>query len=110
METKIAINIETEIFYSIISFLKENNWSLDIEYDEKIFDKGIDFDFYQFHKNEEIISLAWCNWFEGEMKGTLQTLNGIADHFDFQIHFGEPEYLHQQNIIEEMKGLLKYHR
>jgi hypothetical protein len=43
MEVKIATNIETGIFYSIIEFLRVNNWELIAEDDENIFDEGIDF-------------------------------------------------------------------
>src|SRR5690606_23135590 len=93
METKIATNIETEIFYSIIKFLKKNNWKLSVEYDDRIFDKGVDFDLYMFTKNDEQILLAWNNWFEGEIKATQKTLDEIADHFEFSLKFGEPEYL-----------------
>ena len=33
-EVKIATNIETRIIYSIIKFLKTNNWNLRAEYDK----------------------------------------------------------------------------
>lgn len=52
IELNITTNIETVIFYSILKFLKENGWKLTAEYDENIFDKGIDFDLYQFSKNK----------------------------------------------------------
>ncbi|MEI9958157.1 MAG: hypothetical protein WDM90_18040 [Ferruginibacter sp.] len=70
IELNIATNIETDIFYSIIKFLKENDWELIAEYDENIFDKGIDFDLYQFSKIDETVLLVWNNWFEGEIKAT----------------------------------------
>lgn len=109
METKIATNIETQTFYSILRYLNKNNWKLKIEYDDRIFDKGIDFDFYQFNKNGEIILCAWSNWFEGEIKATQEVLNLLSNHFNFQINFGESEYLENENIIEEMKNLLKFY-
>ncbi len=108
IEFTIAINIETSVFYSIIEFLKESGWALIVEYDENIFDKGIDFDLYQFIKNGEIILLAWSNWFEGEIKATTKTLNDIAEHFGLALNFGEPEYLQRQDIIEEMRTLLNF--
>lgn len=108
METKIATNIETKIFYSIIKFLEKSGWKLIFEYD--VFDKGIDFDLYQFTKNNEQILLAWDNWFEGEIKATTKTLDEIADHFRFTLKFGEPEHLQKTNIIEEMKILLKFRK
>lgn len=70
----IAIGINTDIFYSILKFLRQNKWRLDLEYDEKMFDKGIDFDLYQFSKDGEIILLVWDNWFEGEIKASKKRL------------------------------------
>ncbi|UEG49531.1 hypothetical protein LK994_12895 [Ferruginibacter lapsinanis] len=109
-ESNIATNIETNIFFSIVSFLKENGWKLTAEYDENIFDKGIDFDLYQFSKNNETILLVWNNWFEGEMKATKKTLNEIETHFKIVLQFGEPEYLHKPDIINDMKDLLKFYK
>lgn len=108
IEFKIATHIETSVFYSIISFLKESGWTLTIEYDEKNFDKAIDFDLYQFSNNNETVLLAWSNWFEGEIKATEKTLNDIARHFGLDLNFGEPEYLQRQDVLEEMKTLLNF--
>jgi len=108
MEIKIATNIETDVFYSIIKFLKKNDWKLIVEYSDEIFDKGIDFDLYQFSRNNETVLLAWNNWFEGEIKARTETLNEIAEHFKMILKFGEPEYLHKPDIIDEMKNLLKF--
>lgn len=107
-ELKIATNIETGIFYSIVEFLKKNNWDLMAEYDENIFDKGIDFDFYEFSKGNEKITLAWNNWFEGEIKATAQTIDEIAKHFEIILKYNEPEYLHRPNLIDDMKNLLQF--
>jgi len=104
---KIATNIETELFYTIIKFLKESGWVLTAEYDEKIYDKGVDFDLYRFEKNTETVLSVWNNWFEGEIKATTETLNEIAKHFNCTLEYGIPEYLHEQNIINDMKPLLK---
>lgn len=106
--TKIATNIETGVFYAIVGFLKENGWKLTIEYDDRLFDKGIDFDLYQFTKNNEQILLAWNNWFEGEIKAAPETLNEIATHFGFALNSGAPEYVQQPDIIEAMKSVLKF--
>lgn len=108
LEYAIATNIETNIFYSIIKFLNENGWKLAVEYDENIFDKGIDFDLYQFSNDNETILLAWNNWFEGEIKATIQTLNEISERFKISLKFGEPEYLHKSDIINEMKCLMHF--
>jgi hypothetical protein len=108
LEIKIATNIKTEVFYDIVNFLKNNGWKLTIEYDENIFDKAIDFDLYQFTKNGETILLAWDNWFEGEIKSSIKNLEEMARLFQFTLKFGQPEYLHKPNIIDEKKSLLKF--
>ena len=108
MELNIATNIETDIFYLIVKLLKDNGWELIAEYDENIFDKGIDFDLYQFRKNSETILLAWSNWFEGEMKATTKTLTEIAEQFNINLKFEEPQYLNKPGIIDEMKGLITF--
>lgn len=106
-EVKIATNIETDIFYSIIEFLKTDDWNLRAEYDENIFDKGIDFDFYELHKGNKKIRLAWNNWFEGEIEAGTETLNEIARHFRINLKYNEPEYLHRPDLINKMKDLIK---
>lgn len=108
METKVATDIETSKFNAIINYLKKNKWKLTIEYDDRIFDKGIDFDLYEFSKDEEKILLVWSNWFEGEIKATQKTLNQIEEYFKITFKFGDAEYLKNSNIIEEMKDLLKF--
>lgn len=106
-EVKIATNIETDIFYSITEWLKTDNWNLKAEYDENIFDKGIDFDFYEFSKGDERIKLAWNNWFEGEIEARTETLNEIARHFKIDLKYNEPGYLHRPDLIDNMKDLIK---
>ena len=105
---KIATDIETSKFNAIIDYLKKNGWKPTIEYDDRIFDKGIDFDLYEYCKNEEKILLVWSNWFEGEIKATEKTLNEIEEHFKITLSFGVSEYLKNPKIIEEMKDLLKF--
>jgi len=109
MDIKIATNIETDIFYSIISFLKKNNWKLIVEYCHEVYDKGVDFDLYKFSRDRETILLVWDNWSEGEVKATTKTLNEISKHFKIILKFGKPEYLHKPDIIDEMKNLLSFH-
>ena len=82
-EVKITTNIETGIFYSVIEFLKQKNWNLMAEYDENIFDKGIDFDFYEFCKGEEEMRLAWSNWFEGNINARTKTLKELKTTLKF---------------------------
>lgn len=109
METQIAINIETSKFYAIVEYLQKSSWKLVCEYSHLAFDKGIDFDFYQFKKDEENILFAWINWFEGEIKSSPQILENLSKEFDFKLHFGEAEYLNNDNIIEEMKSVLSFY-
>ncbi len=110
LEPKIVTGIETDTFYSIVKYLKKSKWNLDIEYNDQLFDKGIDFDFYQFSKSSMVILFAWNNWFEGEIKGDLYLLNKLSERFDFQLKFNNPEYLDKPNLIEELKDSLKFRK
>ncbi|MDF2514821.1 MAG: hypothetical protein K0R59_117 [Sphingobacterium sp.] len=105
----IATGIDTEIFYSILDFLKQNRWKLDLEYDEKIFNKGIDFDLYQFSKDSDIITLAWDNWFEGEIKADKKILDELAHYFSFDLCYDESVYLHKIDLTDEMKGSIEFY-
>ncbi len=115
METRIATHIETKLFYSIIKYLSKRNWyfskpkwKITIEYSPKIFDKGMDFDFYQLENNEENILFVWTNWFGGELKATTKNIEIIEKKFGVSFEFGAPEFLHNTNIIEDMKELLDF--
>ncbi|WP_300669903.1 hypothetical protein [Soonwooa sp.] len=109
VETQIAINIETSKFFAIVEHLQKSSWRLCSEYSQIIFDKGIDFDFYQFKKDKKEILMAWSNWFEGEIKSSPQILENLSKEFDFKLNFGEAEYLNNDNIIEEMKAVLSFY-
>lgn len=89
-DIRITTNIDTTIFYSIIEFLKNDKWTLVAEYDENMFDKGIDFDYYEFDKQEQKIKLAWNNWFEGEIEANSHILNQIAGQFKIELKYNEP--------------------
>ncbi|MGE8429663.1 hypothetical protein [Sphingobacterium multivorum] len=106
----VATGINTDIFYSILNFLQQNQVKLDFEYDEKMFDKGIDFDLYQFSKEGEIILLVWDNWFEGEVKTTKKRLEELSSHFSFEVLDKETEYIHQIDLIQRMSKLIKFYR
>ncbi len=115
METRIATNIETKLFYSIIKYLTKRNWyftkskwKITVEYSRKLFDKGIDFDLYQLENNGENILFAWTNWFEGELKTTTKNIEIIEKKFGVSFEFGKPELLDDSNIIEGMKELLDF--
>lgn len=53
MNFKIITNIETDIFYLIINELVKDKWKIVCEYDNEVFDKSIDFDFYKLAKMEK---------------------------------------------------------
>lgn len=106
METRIATDIETELFYSIVKYLIKNGWRVSLEYSTKLFDKGIDFDLYQLDKNGETILFLWNNWSEGELKSSSTHIDNIEQQFSIKFKFGEPEYLNKENIVEELKELL----
>ena len=108
MEIKIATNIETNLFYSILKYLKKNKWTLVAEYKKEIYAKGIDFDLYQFEKKDQIITLVWNNWDEGEIKASSIVLKEIAKHFDITFKYSKSEYLFNSNLLNELGILIKY--
>ena len=103
MEKRIATDIKTEVWYSIIESLKKDGWKVTTEYNQ--FDKGIDFDLYELTLNGEKIVFAWDNWFEGEIKCTEQIMKNLATTFGIEFKFGKPEHL-SRNLIDKMKSLL----
>lgn len=109
MNFKIVTNIETDIFYLIINVLVKDKWKIICEYDDEIFDKSIDFDFYKLAKNEKIILFAWDNWFEGEIKAEIEILKELAVQYKFDLNFNEANFLQDEYITERMKNLLKFH-
>jgi hypothetical protein len=108
METRIATGIDTELFYSIIKYLTKNGWRVSVEYSTKMFDKGIDFDLYQLDQSGETILFAWTNWFEGELKTSINLIDNLEQQFNTEFKFGEAEHLNKENILEEMKELLDF--
>lgn len=110
METRIATGIDTNSFYSALTFLKKSGWKLTAEYDTRLFDKGIDFDLYMLTKNGEVLLMAWDNWFEGEIEAPEKTLSEIAMHFSILLVSGAPEHLGQPDFIEKMTPLLTFRK
>jgi hypothetical protein len=107
-EIKIATNIDTKIFYSIFLYLKNDRWKILIEYSDLLFDKGIDFDFYELGKENDRLQFAWSNWFEGEIKGDIHLLNEFSRFFNITFEYNNPEYLNRPNLINELKPLLTF--
>ncbi|WP_276498354.1 hypothetical protein [Pontibacter litorisediminis] len=93
----IAVNIEMNLWNTIIKFLREENWKVLYKYDG--FDAGIDFDFLILEKNNEEILFGWDNWFEGEIKCEEARLKYIEQHLTISFKLGEPENL-KPEIIE----------
>ncbi len=106
----IATNIATEQFKQIIKFLQNKGWKLIATYDDQLYDKGIDFDFYQFRKDSDEILLAWDNWEEGEIQASKAIINEIAQQIDISFRFGNPGYLHQEDFLDKMHPLLTYYQ
>ncbi|MEC5395315.1 hypothetical protein [Bergeyella sp. RCAD1439] len=104
----IATGIDTKTFYLIVSFLKKDRWELLAEYNDEMVDKGVDFDLYYFKKRDDLIWMAWSNWFEGEIKANMETLNGLSKKFNLELKFGTPEYLKAPDVLSEMEGLIKF--
>lgn len=105
----IATHIATELFNNIIEFLRNNEWELIAAYNDLLYDKGIDFDFYQFIKDADEILLAWDNWCEGEMKTSKAISDEITRHLSINFQFKNPAYLHQEDFIDKIRPFLKYY-
>lgn len=97
---RIASEIETKLWYSIIEYLKSNDWKIISEYN--LFDKGIDFDFYEFEKDKVRIFMAWDNWFEGEIKCSEENFKIIEKRFNTVFEFRNKNNLYL-NDFEKFK-------
>lgn len=93
----IAVNIETNLWNTIIKFLIKENWKISYKYDG--IDAGIDFGFLILEKNNEEILFGWDNWVEGEIKCEEARLRYIEQQFGVSFELGEPENL-KPEIIE----------
>ena len=103
MSTRIATGVGTENWYSLVEYLKNDGWKLTAEYNQ--FDKGIDFDLYEFKKGNKKILMAWDNWFEGEIKCEMELVKDLELRSNSKFKFGTPEHL-SVNILEKLKNLL----
>ncbi|GIJ93981.1 hypothetical protein CAPN001_13100 [Capnocytophaga stomatis] len=105
---QIATNIPTEIFYKIVDYLKENSWKLIAEYSPEIFDKAIDFDLYQFEKENETIQMIWDIWFEGEIKATPFVFKMLSSHLKYEFKYETSIHFHEDIFIKKSSLLMKY--
>lgn len=104
MDGSIATNIQTETFNLLLQHLKKESWKITAEYGG--FDKSIDFDFYELQKGDTAISLAWSNWFEGEVKASNLVLAELEKDLGIKFQFDEAEHLNQ-NVFKKYSGLIK---
>ena len=70
-------NIKTEIGNELIENLQKDGWKLGSQYNQFMFDKGIDYDFYVLKKDKVEIKLEWDNWFEWKLLGPKEVTEKI---------------------------------
>ncbi|WP_420571698.1 hypothetical protein [Kordia sp.] len=99
----IATEIPTSIWYEIIEFFKKSDWTVVTDYRQ--FDKGIDFDLYEFQKENEFVLCTWDNWFEGEIKASDNLSRTLEKEFQINFKFGILEHLGIENV-EKFKSIL----
>lgn len=104
---KIAINIPTDVYCQIVEYFENQNFFLKKEY--TIFDKAIDYDFYEFEKNGESVSLIWDIWIEGEMIANELIFNELEKTFGIKFQFGEESYLKKVKKEIQIKSPLFEH-
>lgn len=106
MDNKTATAIPTDIFNKIVSYLLEEGWRITKEYSPEVFDKGIDFDFYELKKDNEVIQMAWENWLEGELLASLPVLDWLSQKMDYSFQFGASEHFENGKFKQENSPLI----
>ncbi|MDO5105628.1 hypothetical protein [Capnocytophaga sp.] len=107
-KTRIATDIETDLFYKILKFLKENGWKLTAEYDPEIFDKAIDFDLYELTKGEASVLMVWDIWFGGEIRTQEAVFEELSVVLPCEFSFGKPEHFHKDNLLQKSPLVVRY--
>ena len=74
----------TERGNKLLKELRCYGWRLVDEY-PMVFDKGIDYDYYTFRKNNRELKLEWTNWFEWEVSGSKRTIAELASQFELDL-------------------------
>lgn len=105
MKISVATSIKTNIWNHIINDLKKENWTVVSEY--SLFDKGIDFDFYELSKEGVCIRFCWDNWSEGEIEATEETFLFLQKKYNRKFKFGEVVHF-KSNYMELLQNNLKY--
>lgn len=93
-----VISIPTKIFDKVEVLLKNLNFKLVAEYDPKMYDKAIDFDYLKFIKDDKVVELIWDNWFEGEIKTDERLLNDLSKILDFDFIYDKPSLFKEYEI------------
>ncbi|MEC4113067.1 hypothetical protein [Myroides pelagicus] len=76
-------DISTEDWNTILTFLRKNKWTVIKQYPLLAFDKGIDQDYYHLKKENTIIKMDWCNWFEGEITADSLIIEWLLSELKF---------------------------
>ena len=106
--THIATDIDSEVFYDIVRFLQDNDWKLTLEYDPNIFDKAIDFDFYEFQKGDDVIQMAWDIWCEGEIKALSHHLKMIEKALNCIFIYKHSTHFYQDAVFKKRDLFIRY--
>lgn len=75
------INLPTIKGNAIIHILRREGWTKTKEYSWLAFDKGIDFDSYELHKDGQLLAFTWTNWFEWEVTGSCIAVSNLAQAY-----------------------------
>ena len=93
-------DVKTELWNAIIQHCLSDGWCVTHEYDG--FDKGIDHDFLLLTKGGQEILFGWDNWFEGEIKCSMQLKAELEERFKVNLKMGEPQHLSDHMIQHEL--------
>lgn len=83
-----ATDIPTELFFDILSFLKDTGWVVTEEAGGGY--KFVDVDFYTLERDGQRIMMHWDIWMEGEIRAAGDILDAIARHFSHTFTYGVP--------------------
>ena len=97
---KIATDIETEVWASIIKALRNDGWIVTAKYWG--FDAGIDYDYWCLRRGLKKIEFGWSNWTEGEIKTTNEIFKQLEHRFKIKCEYGEPSNL-KKTVIASFK-------
>ena len=97
---KIATDIETEVWASIIKALRNDGWIVTAKYWG--FDAGIDDDYWCLRRGLDKIEFGWSNWTEGEIKAKRSILEKLEEKHKIKFKFGEPMNL-KKSVIATYK-------